>query len=433
MKKRQRAQPNKNLVATCLSFTRRVLVAHKIQIAVVLIGLVVLVLRRPDAIFNPQLFAEDGREWLQDALNSHYSIATLGYEFAGYLAVFPRLVTLFSGLFPLQITPLIFNVLALAVQVLPLVYLWSKRADAISVKFKIFATVFYLCLPFSGEIHANITNSQWYLALVLFILIFVKEPKQQFLKWLERVFMLVASLSGPFSILLTPALVYDSWRLRSVPVKYRIVFVGAAIQAASIFLSLGDRPHQDIGFSITVLLQIIGGQIFAAGLFGANSLHIFLAKPWITPIISVLGIQLMLYVFIKADRIIKYFLMFALLVFSSALLSPDGVPIGSTWWKVLAEQGVGARYFFIPHLAVLLSLGWILFAKNQAGVLLKTIVAVMIILAIPTGLRADFIHSPYKDLHYEAYIKKYENLKPGKQIIVPTNPGPPWQVIFKKE
>ena len=430
--KRQRVQYYQHLVIVVFSRFLKVLKRHKVQILIVLLGLIILFLRRPDAVLNAQLFAEDGREWLQDALNAHYSIATLSYTFAGYLAVFPRLITLLAGLLPLQFTPIVLNLVALSVQLLPLVYLWSKRADAINLKFKIFATVFYLCLPFSSEIHANITNSQWYLSLVLFILIYIKESNNRFITLLERSLMLVASLSGPFSILLMPALLIDSWRTKRIPIKYRIVIIGAITQAVYIILSLGTRPHQNIGYSITLLLQIIGGQIFSAGLYGANSLHLFLAKAWITPIISVLGLELVLYVFIKASWTVKYFIIFASLILFSSLLSPDGIPIGSTWWKVLSTQGVGARYFFIPHLAFLLCLGWIMFAKNRVNIIIKGVVILLVLLAIPTGLRTDFVHASYADLHYKSYIQKFRKLKPGQQLIVPTNPGPPWQVILRK-
>src|SRR5258707_11015955 len=73
-----------------------------------------LVLRRPDAITNPQFWAEDGPVFFFGQI-SHTGLSALMVPYAGYLLGVPRLVAAFAALFPASSAPLIFNLFALAI------------------------------------------------------------------------------------------------------------------------------------------------------------------------------------------------------------------------------------------------------------------------------------------------------------------------------
>ena len=85
-----------------------------------------LVLRRPDAIFHPQLWAEDGVVWFADAYN-HGALKALLFARDGYLQLFPRLVAAVSLWVPLLRVPIVFNLCALAVEAVPPLFLVSGR------------------------------------------------------------------------------------------------------------------------------------------------------------------------------------------------------------------------------------------------------------------------------------------------------------------
>src|SRR5712692_9123288 len=78
-----------------------------------------LILRRPDAILNPQFWAEDGVVFFHDQLDIGF-VQALFNAYAGYLHVIPRSIAGFASVFPVAAHPLIYNVCALAIAALSL-------------------------------------------------------------------------------------------------------------------------------------------------------------------------------------------------------------------------------------------------------------------------------------------------------------------------
>ncbi len=125
-----------------------------------------LVLRRPDAVFHAQLWAEDGVVWFADAYN-HGGLRALLFARDGYLQVFPRLVAAIGLWVPLVYVPLVFNLIALAVEALPPLFLVSNRMRNIGPRpLRCVLALLYLFVPDSSEVHAIITDSQSQLAVL---------------------------------------------------------------------------------------------------------------------------------------------------------------------------------------------------------------------------------------------------------------------------
>ncbi len=408
------------------------LVTHKIQILIFLLALVVLFFRRPDIITNPQFWAEDGASWFADAVNSGYSPVTLLINYTGYLTVIQRLVGLLSGFVPMEQAPLFFNMCALGIQALVLVYLWSKRANFISKSMKIFMTFIYLCMPFTEEVHGNTTNSQWFLGLLLFLLLFIEESKSRTVRYIDCTIIVIASLSGPFSILLMPIIAFEAWRKKKIETRYYFVAFGAAVQV--LFLLFTRKPAEaiDMGYSITKLFNIVGGQVFGAGLFGPESYRFFTSKTWVAPVVTVLGIQLLVYVFIKSNYIFKYFIIFSSAIFITSLFSVLKVDPGYNWWYYFTTIGFGGRYYFMLHFALFMCLGWLVLTKVKVNLVLRAAAALVLALSVVIGMPSDFIYKPYKDLEWGAYVHQYKQLPKGEEFEIPVNPEGPWKAVIVK-
>src|SRR5262245_40181948 len=86
----------------------------------------IIVWRRPQAIFLPQFWAEDGRVWYAEAYN-YGIIYSLTDSEAGYFQTISRLVALFAQAFPLEYAPLIFNLSAISIHALIAVFIVSSR------------------------------------------------------------------------------------------------------------------------------------------------------------------------------------------------------------------------------------------------------------------------------------------------------------------
>lgn len=71
-----------------------------VSIVIFCLAFLIFSLRRPDILTNPNLWAEDGVFWLQDAYNNGFLKSMLNPE-NGYFQTISRLVFGVSSLFPL--------------------------------------------------------------------------------------------------------------------------------------------------------------------------------------------------------------------------------------------------------------------------------------------------------------------------------------------
>lgn len=407
-------------------------------LALFLVSFLILYLRRPETLIHPQFWAEDGSVWYQAAYTYHFSLATIVQPYAGYLGVFPRIIAELAWPLHIQDVPLFFNIVATSVVCVPVLYLWSDRFKHVvsSNAQRVLISILYLGLPYTSEIHGTITNSQWFLALLAFMLLFIKEPKSKLLKLLDSSLLLLAGLSGPFCIFLFGISFFEYVRNRknSCVSLRRLAIIGMAtiIQVSFIVFGDGTRSSGSLGYSFTQLFSILGGQVFGAGLFGHDSLTFFLQKPWIAPVITLIGLEVLVYVFIRGPKVLKYYIVFSILVFTAALFSPPGaLPGGITWWQLLAGTiSGGGRYYFLLHFAIILSLVWM--ASSKELFILKVAAVVLLASSLIWGFRSDFYHEPLKNYNYNTYIKRYNHLRNGQTIDVPINPGPPWQMHLIK-
>src|SRR5690348_8889568 len=93
--------------------------------AIVIACFAMLYSRRPDAILNAQFYAEDGARWYRDAYELGWR--SLLIPETGYLQTVSRLAAFFALLFPFGWAPLVMNLCALAVQILPVPIMLSRR------------------------------------------------------------------------------------------------------------------------------------------------------------------------------------------------------------------------------------------------------------------------------------------------------------------
>jgi hypothetical protein len=238
-----------------------------------LIALVLSVSRRPDAVLNPQFYAEDGRVFFQDAYNLGWRSALL-HPYGGYFHAAPRLAAALALLAPLFLAPLILNLIALTLQALPANLLLSPRSSGWGgFRIRALMAALYLALPNCGELDANITNCQCSLALIALLLLVASQPRGLAARWMEGIFLLLFGLSGPYCILLFPIAVTVAW-IRSVPWRWISVAILAATSLVEgwslLFLDKQGRLHYAVGASWARFTRILAGQIYLGALLGVN-------------------------------------------------------------------------------------------------------------------------------------------------------------------
>src|SRR5690349_12056595 len=103
--------------------------------------------RRPDALLDPQFFAEDGNVWFGEAYNFGW-LKALFMAHTGYFQTLPRLGAALALAVPLAHAPLVMNLIGLLVQIAPAIYLVSARPSHWApLRIRLLMAAGYLAVP----------------------------------------------------------------------------------------------------------------------------------------------------------------------------------------------------------------------------------------------------------------------------------------------
>lgn len=394
-------------------------------VLVFLFFVAVVVSRRPDVLFNAQFWAEDGKMWYADAYNLGV-IHPFLHPAAGYFQTFPRLAALVGLLLPFVFAPLLFNCIAIVFQVLPAQFLLSSRCSEWgSINARVLLAFLYLGLPNSQEMHANITNTQWHLAVLVLLILFARPGRTALWNIFDLVILTLSALTGPFIIFVAPiaAILYASDpRSRRRLSLFLISDIGALIQGLAVVIAGGqERVVQAVrGASPEMLVQILARQVFLAVLVGRRTLAGFSLESgasWTVAVLTVcVGIAIEGYALLKAPPVLKAFVLFSSCILGVSLAFPM---TKSPQWPALLASG-GVRYWFFPMLAFVASVVWMLHARNPAIV---RATAGALLLVMIYGIVQDWGHPRPVDFRFPDYVRKFSELPAGSTLFIPINPA----------
>ena len=182
-------------------FSRRTI----FYVVVFLAAFLLIFSRRPDAITNAQFFAEDGQRWYADAYRFGVQSVLIPDEAGGYLHTAPRLAAILSLSVPFSRAPLVMNLCAILVQVLPVIVFVSPRFSNIALWKRLLASFIYLGLPNSYGTNANATNMQWHLALSACLVLLGTPSNDRKWKVFDVMMLVLMSVESPMGILFCPS------------------------------------------------------------------------------------------------------------------------------------------------------------------------------------------------------------------------------------
>jgi hypothetical protein len=408
-----------------------------------------LILRRPDAIFHAQLWGEDGVVWFADAYN-HGALRALFFARDGYLQLFPRLVAAVSLWVPLVHVPLVFNVFALAVEAVPPLFLVSGRMRNLgSLPLRCGLAMLYLFVPDSFEVHAIVTDSQSQLAVLACLVIIADVPRSRWGKTFDVVVLVLCALTTPMGILLLavalartilPLIVDRSadpgpsrpearWRW----VQVSLLGVCAALQGLTLLTTAGARLNTTLGASVSRLAQIVAGQIVLPVLLGHNRLYQLTSDPEkvtvLAGLITIAATLLCVYALLRGTPELRCFIFFALLVLAAALTFPTVEPI-EYQWDIFLVPGLGIRYWYIPRLAVMVTLFWLV--GRQRPLPIRALAGVLACLMALSAVRY-WRYPAFPDFSFESYVQAFEQLPQGATGQFRLNPGGIWVMKLVKK
>ncbi len=389
-----------------------------------LLACAVIVSRRPDAIFHAQFWAEDGHVWFADAYNFGGWIALFRTQ-DGYFQVLPRLAASLALLAPLRLAPLVLDLVAIAVQALPVNLLLSLRSSAWgSLRYRALLAGIYLALPNSREMAAIITSSQWLLTLCAFLLLVAYPPRGAAGRLFNISILLLCGLTGPFCVFLASVAIFLAWKRREnwLWIEAGILAACCLIQACGLLIvdPSGRSHYAAAGASPALFMRLLAAQVYLATLLGSNELahhpnHLLFIFLLCT---AIGGTVLVVLCFINSSSEMRLFLAVSALLFAVSLSSPNtGSPNGVTGWELLTSGG-GIRYWFFPTLAFAWSLLWCFHSRIR----LLRIVSAPLILLMCFGIIRDWRHPAFEDMHFAEYAQRFEAAPAGSVVTIPENP-----------
>ncbi|MGO9302671.1 MAG: hypothetical protein ACLP3R_03075 [Candidatus Korobacteraceae bacterium] len=408
-----------------------------------------LVLRRPDAVFHAQFWAEDGVVWYADSYNRG-ALRALSFVSNGYLTIFPRLIAAAAQLLPLVFAPLLFNLVALFIEALPPLFLVSSRMRNVGPQWlRCMLALLYLLVPDSGEVHANITNSQWHLVVLACLILVAEVPRSTWGRIFDVVMLLLCGLSTAtvFPLLavavardLLPLLHYRGKKFSISPPEKRwglvqtsLLAVAAFVQGLTLLTAGSARLHSSSGATVDRFVRIAAGQIVLPVFLGGNRLDEISHDPttvtFIALMITAVTGLVYLYALVDGTPQLKCFILLAGLVLTAALTFPNVQPVAHQW-DLFLGPGAALRYWYIPKLALMATLIWLLGRQRPVAIRLAAGVLTCTMLV---ALVTHWPYRPFDNFQFGSYVRTFEQLPSGAVGEFPLNPAGIWTMRLVKK
>jgi len=395
------------------------------QLSVLLAGFGIIFSRRPDAILNAQFWAEDGQRWYADAYQFGVRCLLMPDELGGYFHSVSRLSALTALIFPFSMAPLVMNLCAIVIQILPASIFLSSRFSNIALWKRLAAAFVYFALPNTYEVNANTTTIQWHLGLLACMVLLA--PLTHSWKWhvFDGVVLVLISLDSPVGVVLLPVAAAVWWmrRNRGSAISLGLLLPGAMIQGLTVLFSHA-RPVAPNGANWHRLVSILGGQIFLSPLLGNMTLlhmtwrhfpnYVFTRET----VAFVIGLTILFYALRYAPAEVKLFILFGFAVLSLSLARPIPGTVPQPMWELMSFPGHGNRYYFLPSIAFMAALAWIATSASKV----PRWIAWLLLLMLPLGIVRDWRYPEFVDLHFQEYASRFEASPPGTKIAIPLNP-----------
>ena len=394
-----------------------------------------IVSRKPAVLLHAELWGDDGWTWYPDAYRAGWRC--LAWPVNGYLNTLQRLGGLIVQPFPLAFVPTLFAGMGLAFQVAPAVFLLSPRmAEAWpDVRARAFIAAVYAVLPNEIELYANLTNAQWTLAILAFLVLVSAPPRSAWGTAFDNGVLLLSGLSGPFCLLLLPIAAWQAVTLRTPTARIRcFVLLGTAfVQLVSLLgASHGGRSTAPLGAGPRTLARIIALQILLGaetGYRGVADLPSRWPGNFWPVLVTVCGFGVAAVALLRGSALLRQWTCFAALTLAAALLRPQ-VSSSDAQWPIMAIPPMGNRYYTFSMLAWLAML---LTLAMGRGLAFRALGGCGLALLILWGIPRDWNEPRFQSTHFADRARAFATAPAGTQMMFPVvPPGLPPMVLTKR-
>jgi hypothetical protein len=362
-----------------------------------------LFLRKPDALLNPQFWAEDGSVFFLE--NDLYGIGAWLHPYAGYLHLVPRMGAWALSFADPRWLPALYSAAAFLIWVAVIARCWAPRLE---LPAKAWLPVAFLFAAYTLEILFVLTNVIWITAFLLLQQVFMRPPARWWGWMLELALIGIVALTGPFALMLWPLFVWSFWRRRTSysAAVLTVVTIACLIQLGCLLQAPAGGNHLSEVFDSP-------GQVFPRIIQRTIALYLGgapLALALSSGVLIGIGIAVTLLWLVTTrrppvDRAVWCAVSFALVAMLAANLYR-----GSPY----ADIGMGDRYYFIPRVLV----GWLLIWLAVGGTRGSRLARVVAVLAVCVNL-PGYRLPPATDYHWAQNCAPLRRGQPAKIPILP--------------
>lgn len=392
----------------------------------ILLCCVITFIRWPELLLNAQFWGEDGWNWWPEART--IGLPSLWLPHTGYLQTIDRIVAIISLPFPLTFGPTIFAVAAFIFQVLPPLFLISSRGASLcpSLFLRCAIGLAWCAIPNAWEGYGNLTNSQWHLCILSFLIVMSAAPRRVG-EWIFDCSMLaVGALSGPFSLVLAPVAALRVWQERSKAsvIRFGLIAIGAIIQGLLIHATQRGIPP-NLGASPIAFVRLISSQVVLALMVGHTHLPSWYqlglwqigVLPWM---IFLVALWLSLSAMYRWP-VMRMALLLTVLLLIACLSHPLGSGDNTPVWRAMLSPDCGVRY--LSDTCVF----WITVVVVQAfaapwGWPKAAAIAILAIM-VTTGIPHDWRMPVEPDRGFYVIAHDYDKAPKGSSFTLPVRPG----------
>ncbi|MCM2131857.1 hypothetical protein [Larsenimonas rhizosphaerae] len=345
--------------------------------------------------FGQMLWAEDGKIFLMQA--SEFGWQSIFKPHAGYMHLYPRLISYVASFFNFELRPLISSLgwfFSYFFMVYSIVFFMMLRGVKAPL---IYLAIFLVTVqPNDNEVFFNITNSQWMLGASLFLLVFSNfKPRHGLI-----VFFLVFSLSltGPFSIIcMLPLIIFCFLEKNWFRVKCALVpiVLGALVQCFFL-LSSGRGADKTINTDPGQWLLAFSRINF----FGDISF----------PMVVVVSFFWFCFLFFVVKR--RYYRRVdssIFLVFCGVLMVVASLWSSKDFPTQISPVGTGSRYSWIPYALYFIAA----ISVVNTGILGRAFMVCMLTICFSGFKKVE---------RYNLNFSDYANMSKVTNTIIPINP-----------
>ena len=352
------------------------------------------------------LWGEDANVFMNQA--GRLGLAGIVTPHAGYVVAYPRLIAWFADAFPLTLRPALYAVGWISAYTI-MVLLLDRGAKmlGISALARFIFVGLAVLQPHNGESLLNLTNSQWMIGVGLAVFALTQREQIPVHPRIGVPLLTLLGLTGPYALILTPALVLR-WRRERWPLRtawWAIVLIACGMLQALVAASTGHfrtipAAAEQMPFPWNWLYPI--GQIAAFGAAGAFERTAAIAM-WLAAIFAVVHARR------AANAVQLRFDLLALMIAAASFVGASLIAFRANP-AFIAPYVVGNRYTWAPFILFFLAA----FVATNTSRNARLVV-------IATGLvicSAGLTRKSAAEMHFAAFA----NLAQYRPVTIPISP-----------